>query len=178
MATAKKDAVTDRHLLLFGRIIQGFAAHELLIERILAHVMGTQVPPIILLTRALTFEEKRKAVLDLLWHAKTPLDHYDCVNSYLSFMLPFARLRHDIIHSTWSAARTGTMIQPDWILNPPARIHPVDTQADRLPGDFVEDEEEKLAYSADELAEIAAALDNNCEKFEHYLAETGLLGKI
>ena len=110
MAVAKKDAVTERHLLLFGRIIQGFAAHELLIERIMAHVMGTQAPPIILLTRALTFEEKRKAVLDLLWHAKTPLDHYDCVNSYLSFLLPFTRLRHDIIHSTWSAARTGTMI--------------------------------------------------------------------
>ena len=63
-------------------------------------------------------------------------------------------------------------------MNPPARIHPLDTQADRLPGDFVEDEEEKLAYSADELAEIAATLDNNCAKFAHYLAETGLLGKI
>ena len=40
MATAKKDAVTERHLLLFGRIIQSFAAHELLMERIMAHVTG------------------------------------------------------------------------------------------------------------------------------------------
>ena len=47
-------------------------------------------------------------------------------------------------------------------------------EADSLPGDFVEDEEEKLAYSIEELTEIAASLDSNLAKFAAYVDETGL----
>jgi hypothetical protein len=176
MGAAKPAGVSEKHLLLFGTIVQNFAAHELLIARIMAHVLGTQVPAVLLLTRTLSFEEKRKALLDLLRHLQAPLDQYDCVNSFLSFLLPFVRLRYDIVHSTWRAAPTPAAIQPAWILNPPARISPVHAEADSLPGDFVEDEEERLAYSVDELAEIAASIEKNFAKFSAYVDRNGLAG--
>lgn len=176
MGAAKPGGVSEKHLLLFGTIVQNFAAHELLMARVMAHALGTEVPAVLLLTRTLSIEEKRKALLDLLRHVQAPLDQYDCVNSFLSYLLPFIRLRYDIVHSSWRSAPEPATIQPAWILNPPARISPVHAAAGSLPGDFVEDEEEKLAYSLAELTEIAAALDANLTKFAAYLAETGLAG--
>ncbi len=178
MPRSKTAGVDERRLLLFGTIVQNFAAHELLIQRVMAHVLGTQVASIILLTRPLAFEEKRKALLDLLRHREIPLDQYDCVRAYLTFLLTFTRLRNDIVHSVWISAPSPDAIQPDWILNPPPRIKPVYAEADSLPGDFVEDEEEKLAYSLDELTEIAGGLEKNLAKFSDYLAEVGLVDKF
>lgn len=178
MPQAKANGIDERHLALFGAIVQKFAAHELLIARVAAHVMGTQTAAVALLTRALAFEEKRKALLDLLRHLDVPLDRYDCVNGFLSYLLPFVRLRYDIVHSVWTAASSPEAIQPDWILNPPPRIRPVHALADRLPGDFIEDEEEKLAYSLAELREIADGLEQNLEKFAGYLLDEGLIAKL
>ena len=177
MGAAKPGGVSQKHLLLFGTIVQNFAAHELLTARIMAHALGTEVPAVLLLTRTLSIEEKRKAVLDLLRHLQAPLDQYDCVNSFLSFLLPFIRLRYDIVHSSWRPAPTPAAIQPAWILNPPARISPLHAAADSLPGVFVEDQEEKLAYSLDELAEIAAALEKNLANFSAFVDESGLAGQ-
>jgi hypothetical protein len=177
MTESPKAGLDDRHLLLFGTIIQTFAAHELLIARLMAHVLKTQAGPMLLLMHNLSFEEKRKTLLDLCRHCGMPLDQYDRVNGYLSFLLPFTRLRFDIVHSVWSAAPSLDAIQPDWILNPPRRVKPLHAEAGSLPGDFVEDEEEKLAFSLDELKEIAKGLADNLAKFSRYLADTGLIEK-
>lgn len=178
MSRCGTDGVSEQHLLLFGTIVQGFAAHESLIQRVMAHILETQAASIMLLTRSLAFEEKRKALLDLLRHRQIPLDQYDRVNAYLNFPLAIARLRNDIIHSVWITAQSPDSIQPDWILKPLPRIKPVHTETDSVVAGFFEDEEEKLAYSLNDLTEIAVALQNNLANFSGYLAEVGLVGKF
>ncbi len=173
-----KAGLGDRHLLLFGTIVQRFAAHELLMQRISAHVLGTQPASVMLLTRHLPFEGKRKALLDLLRHRRVPRDQFDRVSAYLNVPLAHARLRNDIVHSVWTKAREVDSIQPAWILGPLARVKPVHARANVSPDEFIEDEDEKFAYSLDDLTEIAAALENNRANFAAYLAEVGLVDEF
>ncbi|MGP0059323.1 MAG: hypothetical protein ACLPID_08570 [Beijerinckiaceae bacterium] len=173
-----KAGLGEHHLLLFGTIIQRFAAHELLMQRIMAHVLGTQPASVMLLTRHLPFEGKRKALLDLLRHRNVPRDQCDRVSTYLNVPLAQARLRNDIVHSVWTKAQEADFIQPAWIIEPLARVKPVHARPDVSSAEFIEDEDEKFAYSLDDLTEIAAALENNRANFAAYLAEVGLVDKF
>ena len=47
--------LTERHLTLFGTIVQWFARHELLMQEIMATVSGADSGSIILLTRDFRF---------------------------------------------------------------------------------------------------------------------------
>ncbi len=170
--------VGERHFMLFGKIVQSFAAHELLMSRIMAHLLGTQTASAMLVTHHLTFEEKHRTLLDLLRHRNVPLDQYDRVRTYLNVLLTLAPLRNDIVHSVWVPAQSPGLIQPDWILNPPPRLKALHAGADSPPGDFVEDDTEKSAYSLDDFTEIAANLENNLALFSDYAAEAGLVGKF
>jgi hypothetical protein len=178
MSKDKSEGIGEQHLLLFGAIVRSFAAHESLIQRIMAHILATQAGSIVLLTRFLTFEEKRKALLDLLRHHKVPLDQYDHVSTYLNVPLTFTRLRDDIVHSVWVAALPPNSIQPDWILKPVPRIRPAFVEAESSRGDYYGGEAEKLAYSFEELSEIAATLQSNLIGFSTYAAEAGLVDKV
>lgn len=169
MPEPKSISPDKRHLSLFGEILQTFAAHELLIARITARLLGTQTDSIVILTRGQSFEEKRMAVLDLLRHLNIPLDRYDRINTFLTYLLAFARLRHEIIHSVWSEAPSPPSIQPEWILRPVPRISPAHAPSDTLR------EHKTLAYSLAELAQIAGELDANLESFSSYLADVDLI---
>jgi hypothetical protein len=163
----------ERHFLRFGEIVQLFAEHELLLGRTVAHVLGTQAAPVLLLMQAMSFEEKRKALLDLMRHREIPLDHFDAVSSFFGFLLPFLPLRHNIVHATWSIASSDDMLQPAWILKLPPRVKPVIAKADEGQNSFVEDPEEKMGYSLAELSEIAAQLRSNLAALADYLVEIG-----
>jgi hypothetical protein len=178
MAGMKTEGVGDKHLLLFGTIVQRFAAHELLMVRLMAQVLGTQAASVMVLLRPLAFEEKRKTLLDLLRHRQIPLEQYDRVSAFLNVPLRLEQLRHDIVHTTWIAAQPPDSIQPAWILQPPAEIKPVHAEAGVSPDEFVEDEAEKMAYSLDDLKEAAAALESNLVNFSAFLHEVGLLDGV
>jgi hypothetical protein len=77
------DCLSERHLLLFGTIIQWYARYEFLIQEIMAATAGCDTGSIVVLTQGLDFGGKRRALLDLLRHRNIPLDQYDRINGYL-----------------------------------------------------------------------------------------------
>jgi hypothetical protein len=106
------DCLTERHLLLFGIIIQWFARYELLIQDVMATVVGSDLAAVILLTRDLDFSGKRRALLELLRHWTIPLNQFDRISAYL--MVPhtltplrkrYCSLRMDLrLYSTFDTA--------------------------------------------------------------------------
>jgi hypothetical protein len=163
--------LTERHLLLFGTIIHWFAHYERLMLEISATVAGSDYAAVMLLTRGLDFEGRRKALLDLLRHRAVPLDQYDRVREYLKIPHGLTQLRNDIAHSTWKSVRYSNWVQPDWILQPAPRV-----KAWR--NDSFEDEDEKIGYTIDEFDEIAGTLSANHESFENYLREVHLIQSL
>jgi len=170
MARPGLDHLTDRHLLLFGTIVQWFAQYEVLMREVMAKVAGCDAAAVMLMTRSLDFAAKRRALLDLLRHREVPLDRYDRINEFLAVPHTLTPLRNDIAHSAWIPASTEHWIQPDWILHLPPGVRP-------LHGDeFVEHQEDKMAYSLDDLGEAAERLVANYKAFAGYLLEVGLVG--
>ena len=121
MEKADLGCLTERHLQLFGAIIQWFARYEWLMQEVMATVAGSNSGSVMLLTRGLDFSGKRQALFDLLRHRTVPLDRYDRINGYLMVPHTLTPLRDDIAHSTWIPGPSSNSIQPDWILRlPPA----------------------------------------------------------
>ena len=170
-----QDCLTERHLLLFGTIIQWFARYERLMLEISAKVAGSDYAAVMLLTRGLDFEGKRQALLDLLRHRAVPLDQYDRVCEYLDIPHGLTRLRNDIAHSTWTSVRYSNWIQPDWILRPPPRVKAWRNDSTVSGGEFVEEEDDKIGYTIDDLDEVARTLSANHESFVNYLHEVRLI---
>lgn len=169
------DCLTERHLLLFGTIIQWFARYELLMQEIMATVAGSDSACVMLLTRGLDFDGKRQALLDLLRHRVIPLDQFDRVNAFLIVPHTLTPLRNDIAHSAWISAPYPNSIQPDWILRLPPSVEPLRDNPNVPSGNLVERDEEKVAYSIDDLYEIVENLAANHARFSNYLHEVGLI---
>ncbi len=169
MTNALQNYLTEQHLLLFGTIVQWFARYELLMEEIMATVTGAESSSIVLLTRGLAFEGKRRTLFDLLRHRKVPLDQYDMVERYLMIPHTLTPLRNDIVHSTWVAGPASNSIQPEWILRLPPSVRPLHGEV------FVERGEDRMAYSLDDLGEAVERLAANYELFLDYLREAGLV---
>ena len=163
-AFAKKmnsECLTERHLLLFGIIIQWFAQYELLIQKIMATISGSDLSTIILLTRNLDFDNKRQALLELLYHGKIPLNQYDRISIFLRVPHNFTSLRNHIAHATWVQSKILNSIQPNWILKIPESVEP-------LCSDF-------NAYSIDDFEHVAQTLATNHKQFLDYLLEISLV---
>jgi hypothetical protein len=161
--------LTDRHLLVFGTIVHWFARYEQLMEEIIAAVAGSDSASIMLLTRGLDFSGKRRALFDLLRHRKIPLDQYDAIERYLIIPHTLTPLRNDIIHSVWVPGSTSHLIQPDWILRLPPSVRPLHGEV------FIELEEDRVAYSLDDLSDEVRRLAENYELFSEYLRKIGLI---
>ncbi len=175
MKNMMSDCLTERHLLLFGSIIQWFARYERLMLEAMATVANSDSAAVMLLTRGLDFEGRRQAFLDLLRHRAVPLDQYDRICSYLRIPQALTRVRNDIAHSTWISVRYSSWIQPDWILRSPSRVKPLRNESGVPGADFIEGDEEKTQYSIDDLDEIVANLSANHENFSNYLHEIRLI---
>jgi hypothetical protein len=163
------NCLTERHLLLFGTIIQWFARYELLMQEIMATLMGADSGSVMILIRALDFSEKRQALFDLLRHRTIPLDRYDDINKFLMVPHALTTLRNDIAHSGWVTAPSSGFIQPDWVLRLPSSVRPLHGYG------LVEQEEDKTTYSLDEFNEIIETLAANHRNFVEYLQEIGLI---
>jgi hypothetical protein len=105
--------LSEQHLLLLGAVIQWFARYELLIQEVIATVVGAELASVILLTRHLDLNGKRLALLDLLRHWTIPLDRFDRVSEYLMVPHTLTPLWTDIIHSTWMPSASSSWIQPE-----------------------------------------------------------------
>ena len=146
----------------------------MLIQQIIATIIGSHLTDVMLLTKTLTKGEKRIALLGLLRHRGIPLDRFDAVNKYLIILETFS-LVSDIKHSAWIAGNASRSIQPDWILKPKPTIKPVHSGEDgRSPG-VLEDYEDKVEYTLEELTEIVETLSENYQSFSAYCRSVGLL---
>jgi len=167
--------LSEQHLLLFGAIIQWFSRYEFLIQEVIATVVGAELAPVILLTRNLDFSGKRLALLDLLRHWTIPLDRFDRISEYLMIPHTLTPLWTDIIHATWMPGVSSTWIQPVWILRSPEKVKALHDDPASPSENFVERDQDKVAYTLDDLSEIVQALAANHDRFSNYLQDVGLV---
>jgi hypothetical protein len=163
--------LTERHLLLFGTIIQWFARYELIMQHIMATLMETDSGSVMILTRGLDFGGKRQALFDLLRHRNVPLDRYDEINRFLMVPHTLTPLRDDIAHSGWVTGPSSDGIQPEWVLRLPPSVKPLHGYG------LVEREEDKITYSIDDFVEIIETLAGNYGDLIEYLHENGLVNR-
>jgi hypothetical protein len=175
MSTTPSDCITERHLVLFGTIVRWFARHEVLMQQIIATVIGSDLADVMLLIKSLTTGEKRIALLGLLRHREIPLDQFDAVYKYLKILETFSFLVSDIEHSAWMAGKSSRSIQPDWILKPKPTIKPVHGREDGRSLGFLEDYEDRVEYTLEQLTETAETLGENYQGFLAYCRSVGLL---
>lgn len=172
MKTPAPHGLTPRHLELFGAVIQWFAHYELLMQDVMATVAGSDAAAVTLLTRKLSYLEKRGVLLDLLRHRPVPLDQFDRIRSYLAIPDSLAPLRDNIAHSSWKPGASAGGVQPNWILRIPPSVRP--SRGGPTTGAYVEDNQDRVEYTLDDLAEIVATLQGNYDLFRAYLREVYL----
>jgi len=182
MNHAALDPLTLRHLALFGAVVQWFARYETLMEAMMAAAAGCDVPAVMLLMRSQSFRGKRQTLLDLLRHRATPMDNFDRIRSYLAIPDNLARLRADICHCAWRGGAAPDGVQPNWILRVPPSVKPSHGESvkpshgeDAAPEAYVEDEDEQVEYTIDDLEQIVASLSENYALFSGYLKEIDFL---
>jgi hypothetical protein len=169
--------LTERHLFLFGTIVQWFARYELVMQKIMATVSHCDSASIMVLTRGLDFGQKRIALLDLLRHRTVPLNQYDKICSYLLVPHDLKPLLKDIMHSVWVKTSHPDSIQPDWIMHWPSGIRPLREGSGDPDSGFVAMDADKTGYTLDDLNIIVSNLATNHELFMNYLREIGLIGE-
>jgi hypothetical protein len=173
MTSPTPDCLTARHLELFGTIVQWFAHYELLVQDVMAAIAGADAAAIMLLTRRLDFAEKRRALLDLMRHRPIPMDQSDRIHDFLAIPDKLTGLRNDIAHSAWIPGAVATGVQPNWVLRIPSSVKPSRGDA-AIYGSYVEDPQEEVEYTLDDLSQIAATLAGNYALFLSYLQEKSL----
>jgi hypothetical protein len=174
MTNATPECLTPRHLQLFGTIVQEFARYELLMQDVMAMVAGADAAAVMLLTRSLDFAGKRRVLIDLLRHRPVPLDQFDRIRGYLVIPENLTPLRNDIAHSAWKPGASATGVQPNWIVRIPPSVRP--SRGDPAsPESYVEDNEDRIEYTLDNLAQIVESLAGNYALFLAYLREVDLV---
>jgi hypothetical protein len=174
MSQGKPDHITDQHLIHFGTIVQCFARHEVLIQEIMAAVSGADVTSIRLLTSGLDFTEKQDALFNLLRHRAVPLDRIEQIRTYLQMPRTYTALRNDITHSTWAEGRPQNAVRPIWLTHGPlTALKPVH-DIGKGGKEFIEDYEDQVTYTLDDLQEIGGNLARNYAEFRAYVTKVGL----
>ena len=168
------DPLTARHLQLFGTIVQWFARYEVLVEEVMGAVAGCDRAAAMLLTRNQGFSGKRQVLLDLLRHRSVPMDQFDRIRGYLVIPDNLTRLRDDIAHAAWKRGASPTGVQPNWILRIPPSVKPARTDP-AAAAIYVEDNEDRVEYTLDDLDQIVASLAENYALFLTYLGEVNLV---
>jgi len=169
------NCLTEQHMMLFEMVTQWFAQHEVLIHEITATVSGSDATSIKLLTRGLAFTVKRDALFNLLRQRAVQLDRIDQVRRHLQILNTFAPLCNDIAHSAWIEVKSETSIQPAWLSHGPLTaikaVHDIDEHSKH----FIEDSQDKITYTLDELTRIVENLEMNYTRFQGYVTKVGLV---
>jgi hypothetical protein len=178
MSQTTKISDRDEYLLHFGEILQCFAEYEAVMQEIMAVISGADVTSIRLLTLGLNYTDKRDALFNLLRHRAVPIDQLDRIREYLQLPRTYTALRNDIAHSTWADTEPRNAIRPLWVTHGPLKaVKPVH-DVSKGEKEFIEDYDDRVAYSMDDLREIAANLTRNCEQFRDYATSVNLTSRV
>ena len=172
------NCLSEQHLLLFGTITQWFARYELLLDEIIATIIGSDAATVLLLIGDLSFGSKRQVLLDLLRHRSISLDQFDRVYAFLDVPETLLPLRNDIAHSAWIRCENPNSIQPEWIFRSRPSIRPLHDDPHAPSESFVETAQDKIGYTMEDLIAMAARLATNYELFTSYLSDKGLIPEI
>lgn len=143
-------------------------------QEIMATVSGADVTSIRLLTTGFNFGEKHQALFNLLRHRTVPIDQIDQIRNYLQMPHTYLSLRNDIVHSTWTDALPQNAVRPLWLTHGPlAALKPVH-DVDKGSKEFIEDYQDKVTYTLDDLREIGENLAMNYTGFRDYITKVGL----
>ena len=162
MSNTNSSCLTERHLILFSTISQAFLRHELLMQEIMATVIGSDTDLVTILTHRLTFAEKtRSALLTLLLDWRVPVRHINMIRVHFLIPETLDGLRSDIEHSAWTAGPTSGSIIPGSTTQRPLQ----NTKAEEQ---WIKDFEkcghiEVRGYDLDLAPRIADQLHHNCE---------------
>ena len=175
MSQASRVHITDQHLVFFGTIVQLYARHEVLMQEIMATVSGADVTSIRLLTIGFNFPEKQAALFNLLRHRVVPIDQIDQIRNYLQMPNTYLSLRNDIVHSTWTDALPQNAVRPLWLTHgAQAALKPVH-DIDKGSKEFIEDYQDSVTYTLNDLREIGENLAMNYTEFRDYMAKVNLI---
>jgi hypothetical protein len=118
MSAVVAGCLTERHLTLFGTIVQWFARYELLMQEIMATVIGSDSAAVMLLTRDLTFSEKIPGVAPVASPPARSTRSVRCRPWLPQGSSCTGSLGDDIVHSAWVAGH-------------PAKLDPSGAEGDR-----------------------------------------------
>src|ERR1700744_3156549 len=174
MSQTTRVHITDQHLVFFGTIVQLYARYEVLMQEIMATVSGADVTSIRLLTSGFNFSQKQDALFNLLRHRVVPIDQIDQIRNYLQMPNTYLPLRNDIVHSTWTDALAQNAVRPLWLTHgPQAALKPVH-DIDKGSKEFIEDYQDTVTYTLEDLREIGENLAMNYTGFRDYITKAGL----
>jgi len=127
--------LAERHFAVFGKIVQLFAHIELLMQEIIAAVIGLDSATVIALTERLDFSEKQEALITVLIDRRVPVDHINGVRVWLELLTKLHNLSDEIQYSAWVAGPSSNSIQPDCVGLRPPTYKPI-TAEDKWVHDF------------------------------------------
>lgn len=175
MSQAARVHITDQHLVFFGSIVQLYARHEALMQEVMATVSGADVTSIRLLTTGFNFSEKEAALFNLLRHRVVPIDQIDQIRNYLQMPNTYLLLRNDIVHSTWTDALPKNAVRPLWLTHGQMEALKPVHDVDQGSKEFIEDYQDTVTYTLDDLREISENLAMNYTGFRDYITKVKLI---
>lgn len=158
----EEDLLSQDHLSRFGSIVYSFAHLEYLMQSVMAGAGELDPDKITVLTKALTYSQKRDTLYSYLKFYNFPAEREVPIKEFFDRAHKHNALRNHIAHSMWTKGTRPDTIKPAYI----------DLRQGRaLVGGQDENERD---YTMDELGNIANELRNIVSDLVSYLRETGV----
>jgi hypothetical protein len=158
----KTDLLTVKHFACFGSIVHTFARLEFLIQSAMADIAGIDDTKVLLLTKALSYSQKRDTLYSYLKFYEVPESQQAEIKKLLDRAHEHNALRNNIAHALW---REG--IRPASI-----RAGYMDIRYGK--GRIVGYDEDDKDYTLKELGNIADDLRSIVHALIRYLRDSGI----
>jgi hypothetical protein len=160
----KTDLLTVKHFACFGSIVYTFARLEFLIQSAMADVAGIDDTKVLLLTKALSYSQKRDTLYSYLKFYEVPESRQAKIKKLLDRADKHTALRNNIAHALW---REG--------------IRPASIRAGYMErygkGRIVGYDEDDKDYTLKELGDIADELRSILNSLIRYLRDSGKIAE-
>jgi hypothetical protein len=157
----KDDLLSQDHLSRFGSIVSSFAHLEYLMQTVMAGVAGLDANKVTVLTKVLTYSQKRDTLYSYLKFYTVPEVHEAQIKSFFDGAHKHNALRNHIAHSMWTEGTRHGTIKPTFLDL---------RQGKALVGG--QDEKER-DYTMNELGDAANELRNIVSNLVRYIRATG-----
>ena len=163
---SKLDILTLDHLSRFGSIVHSFARLEYLIQSTMAAVAELEDTKIVLLTKSLTYSQKRDTLYSYLEFYRVSAARQAEIRNFLDRAHKHNALRNNIAHALWLEGSLPGTIRAGYI----------DVRFGR--GKIVGYGEDDADYSVDELGNIANELRSIVNNLIRFLRDSGMSADI